>query len=98
MFQTADLRRGVATYRFNQHLETVCPGLDGGCIRRYEAGEFGKATLKIFADFTPVVGDVKPFYEAYESGSKLDWTAARIKLRTCAVYFPRTQRMFTTAK
>lgn len=74
LFQDRDLAEGIANYRYNAHLQTECPGLDSGCIARYQTTEDAKTAL----DFVPVVGDVKGFYDAYQSGSLVDWAAAVI--------------------
>ena len=77
-YQGADFNSAIRAYRYNQHLESVCQGLDSGCIRRYELGQLGTGAVKTAADFTPVVGDIKGFVDAYNSGSRIDWAIAII--------------------
>ncbi len=76
LYQTADFRRAVSVYRANNDLQLACPGLENGCVNTQLAISYAKYTANTVADFTPIVGDIKAFYEAYQSGNKYEYAAA----------------------
>lgn len=76
LYQTADFRRAVSVYRANNDLALACPGLESGCVNTQLAISYAKYTANTVADFTPIVGDIKAFYDAYKSGNKYEYAAA----------------------
>ncbi|WP_369793097.1 VENN motif pre-toxin domain-containing protein [Thermopetrobacter sp. TC1] len=76
LIQTADFRRAVAMFRYNHHLQEVCPGLEASCVQREKLKDNAKTIGDFALDVTPVIGDIKAFYEAWKSGDPVMWVAA----------------------